>query len=94
MIDFLAGVTVMASLAVTLFFLRFWRSTRDRFFLMFAMGFFLDGLTRLFVTSFAMGGDASPSLYLVRLVAHGLILWAVIEKNLPSKRIKNDTDVK
>ena len=30
-------------------------------------------------------GEDSPLHYLIRLAAYGLILWAILEKNLPQK---------
>ena len=32
------------------------------------------------------GGEDSPLHYLTRLLAYGLILWAILEKNLPRKK--------
>lgn len=86
MTHLLAGAIAMASLIISLFFLRFWRSSRDRFFLYFALSFAIEGLHRIYaVMSFAKGED-SPTHYLIRLLAYGLIIWAILEKNLPGKR--------
>ena len=38
------GAISMASLTIALFFLRFWRNTGDRFFLWFALSFFIEGV--------------------------------------------------
>ena len=45
--DFVSGGTMVAALVIALFFLRYWRQTRDRLFLMFAGGFFTFALSRL-----------------------------------------------
>lgn len=81
----LTGAITMASLVIALFFLRFWRNTGDRFFLYFSLSFLIEGLHRLYS---ALNDDIedSPLHYLIRLLAYGLILWAILEKNLPSKR--------
>lgn len=81
----LTGAITMASLIIALFFLRFWRNTGDRFFLYFSLSFLIEGLHRLYS---ALNNDAedTPLHYLIRLLAYGLILWAILEKNLPSKR--------
>lgn len=84
--DFLAGAIVMGWGIVSLFFLRFWRNSGDRFFLYFAAAFFLEGLTRLLTSQLVTHSEASPAFYLIRLLAYGLILWAIIEKNLPPRR--------
>jgi hypothetical protein len=83
--DILTGAIAMASLVIALFFLRFWRNTSDRFFLYFALSFFIEGLHRVYSALNDNGGESSPLHYLIRLLAYGLILWAILEKNLPRK---------
>jgi hypothetical protein len=79
----LAGAASMLSLVAALFFLRFWRRTRDSFFLLFSIAFAIDALTR-FVLGWANVPDESqPYYYLPRLVMFGLIIVAVIQKNRP-----------
>ena len=56
--------------------------TRDRFFLWFALSFLIEGLNRFSLYAFAGLNDASPIYYVIRLVAYGLILWAILEKNM------------
>jgi hypothetical protein len=81
----LIGAIVMGSLVIALFFLRFWRNTRDRLFLYFALSFGIEALHRLYSAAIDTGGEDSPLHYLVRLVAYGLIIWAILEKNLPRR---------
>lgn len=80
--ELLAGGIATASLIAGLFFLRFWRTTRDRFFLFFALSFLMEGVNRFALYTFAGLNDQSPIYYLIRLVAYGFILWAIVEKNL------------
>jgi hypothetical protein len=82
--DLLTGAITMASLVITLIFLRFWRNTGDRFFLYFSLSFLIEGLHRLYSALYNNAED-SPLHYLIRLLAYGLILWAILEKNLPRK---------
>lgn len=84
--DILIGAIVMGSLVIALFFLRFWRNTGDRFFLYFSLSFGIEGVHRLYAAMANDGGEDSPLHYLVRLLAYGLILWAIMEKNLPPRR--------
>jgi hypothetical protein len=84
-IDMMIGAIALASILVGLFFLRFWRSTRDRFFLYFALSFFIEGLNRLLSGITNMLYEDAPDYYLIRLVAYGLILMAIWEKNRPRK---------
>jgi hypothetical protein len=81
----LMGAVAMASFVATLFFLRFWRQTRDSFFLLFAIAFGLDAATR-----FALGltqplDETEPLFYVARLVTFALIIAAIIHKNRPGK---------
>ncbi len=77
----LSGAIGTASLVVALFFLRFWRSTRDRFFLYFAISFALEAGGRLLMGANASYGEEAPAFYLVRLLAYLLILIAIVDKN-------------
>ncbi|WP_137174513.1 DUF5985 family protein [Massilia sp. HP4] len=86
MTHLLAGAIAMASLIIALFFLRFWRASGDRFFLYFALSFAIEGLHRVYAAMRDSGGEDSPLHYLIRLLAYGLILWAILEKNLPRKK--------
>ena len=83
MTDLLTGAICMSSLVIALFFLRFWRNSGDRFFLYFALSFFIEGLHRLYSALNDAGGEDSPMHYRIRLLAYGLILGAILEKNLP-----------
>jgi len=81
MVEMLVGAISLAAILVGLFFLRFWHETRDRFFLMFAIAFWLEGFHRLVVFQWAGTNEGSPLHYLVRLVAYGLIIVAIVDKN-------------
>ena len=75
------GATACGNWVVGLFFLKFWKQTRDRFFLLFAVAFWLLAANRV---ALAVVGGASEQLeviYLVRLVAFLLIIVAIVDKN-------------
>ena len=84
----LAGAIAMGSLVIALFFLRFWRTTNDRFFLYFALSFLIEGLHRVYSSGESAMSESSPHHYLIRLVAYLLILWAIFEKNFPRDKGK------
>lgn len=84
--NILIGAIAMASLVAALFFLRFWRSTGDRFFLYFALSFAIEALNRIFLTPLRISMDDAPEFYLVRLLSYALILYAIWDKNKPRKR--------
>jgi hypothetical protein len=77
----LLGAIVMASLAVGLFFLRFWRDTGDRFFLFFAAAFWIEGMNRMAQGLSTVSEEREPFFYLVRLFSFLLIIAAVVDKN-------------
>ncbi len=83
--NLLTGAIAMGSLVIALFFLRFWRSTRDRFFMYFALSFAIEGAHRVYSAVTYQDSEDSPLHYLIRLLAYGLILWAILEKNLPAR---------
>jgi hypothetical protein len=86
--DMLMGAIATASIVTGLFFLRFWRTTRDRFFLFFALSFFIEGVNRIAMGSIGMIGEDTPGYYLVRLIAYTLILIAILDKNRPRDKDK------
>ncbi|MDN4059267.1 DUF5985 family protein [Massilia sp. YIM B02769] len=88
MTELFTGAITMGSIVIALFFLRFWRDSGDRFFLYFALSFFIEGVHRLYSALHDAGGEDSPLHYLIRLLAYGLILWAILEKNLPKTRAR------
>lgn len=78
---FLLGVIVTSSLAAGVFFLRFWRDTRDSLFLAFGVAFLIEGLNRIAVLFLSNPSEGTPAIYLVRLVAFLIILAGIINKN-------------
>ena len=80
---FLRGAIAMANVVVGLFFIRFWRQTHDRLFLIFAAAFWLLALGRVAVTFFGHDvNEARTSLvYTIRLAAFVLIIVAIVDKN-------------
>jgi len=65
----------------TLFFLRFWQRTRDRLFLAFSVAFLLLGLNQAIVILANIPVEDRSPIYLLRLAAFGIIIWAVIQKS-------------
>jgi uncharacterized membrane protein len=82
--SFLQGMIAMCFALVGLFFLRFWRDTSDRLFLLFALSFWLQALTRAGLSLSGQSDDVATYWYLVRLAAFLLIVVAIAMKNLGS----------
>lgn len=78
---FIMGAIAMASCIVAAFFLRFWRDTGDRLFVMFAVSFLLLGLTRFGLAISHDASEGNTSWYWVRLAAFVTILIAIVDKN-------------
>ena len=79
------GAIAMANLIIGLFFLRFWKKTRDRFFLFFAVAFVLEGINRVLLGLSQGSNENEPIFYLVRLLSYVLILIAIVDKNRLNK---------
>jgi len=77
----LIGAIATCSLAISLFFLKFWRSTKDRFFLYFSLAFLVEAIHRVIFGLTCLINEDVPLFYLARLFAYGLILYAIIDKN-------------
>jgi hypothetical protein len=76
-----SGAITMGYAVAGLFFLRFWRETRDRLFLIFTGAFWLLGLQRLALAFSRDMVEEPTGLYLIRLFAFLLILGAIVDKN-------------
>ena len=77
----LSGAIAVCSLLAGLFFLRFWWNSKDRFFLYFALSFALEGLNRVALGLLTFASENNPLFYTVRVVAYGLIVLAIWQKN-------------
>ena len=80
------GAIAMGCFIAGLLFLRFWRDGRDRFFLFFALSFFVEAFSRVLLAVSPRPNEGSPWLYGIRLVAYLLIFWAIYEKNRRTAR--------
>ena len=79
-----AGAATVAYLVAGVYFLRFWRKTRDRLFLSFA--FWLLALNQTIVSLLGAADERSGYAYILRVVGVLLILFAIVRKNLSSER--------
>jgi hypothetical protein len=79
----LSGAVAMAAFVATLFFLRFWRQTRDVLFLFFALAFSVEAIIRLVRGFERVTPETEPIFYLARAVSFALIIIAIALKNRP-----------
>jgi len=79
--EFVDGAGSLASAAIALFFLRYWRSTGDRLFAMFALAFAVFAANRLALATIDDASEAETLVYAARALAFGLLLAAIVDKN-------------
>lgn len=78
---FLSGAMSLGFWGASLFFLRFWKKTGDRFFAMFSLSFLLLAVERLALAFMDQENEVRTYVYLFRLIAFVLILLAILDKN-------------
>ena len=80
--EVMRGALAVGFAVAGLFFLRFWRESRDRLFAFFAIAFFTLAVNRVWLAleseHVAGGGDRH---YWIRFVAFLMILFAILDKN-------------
>jgi hypothetical protein len=79
--DFLGGAIVMGFAVATLMFLKFWRRTREALFLAFSGSFLLLSVTQALLSLGGFVDEQRSWLYLLRLAAFLLILFALFLQN-------------
>ena len=79
----ISGALAAGYAVAALFFLRFYRDTRDRLFLYFAVAFALLTVQRVTLAWAAQTGRGTAVHYVIRLAAFLIILAAIIDKNRP-----------
>jgi hypothetical protein len=82
----LTGAVAMASFVAMLFFLRFWRQTRDSFFLLFAIAFGIDATARFVLGLIHVSDEAEPLYFVTRLITFSIIILAIVMKNRPKRQ--------
>ena len=83
---FINGAILMEFIVAAVFFLRYWRRTRDTLFLTFALAFAIMAVNRLFLDMYtergsAVDGEHRTAIYSVRLLAFGMFLLGILIKN-------------
>jgi hypothetical protein len=81
MIDFLSGAVTLSYLLAVVYFLRFWRRTSDRLFLIFAIAFALFAVNQVALFAFDVADERSNYFFILRVLGFVLILFAILDKN-------------
>lgn len=81
MIDVLSGMLVALDAVAGLFFLKFWRASRDRLFALFGAAFLILGIQRLVLAATRAVFEEQAIFYSLRLLAFVIIIVAIVDKN-------------
>lgn len=79
--DFLYGASAMGCAVCGLYFLRFWRESTDRLFLLFALAFWLLAVNYTLLGTIQFANESRVYVFGVRLLAFCLIVYGIIDKN-------------
>jgi hypothetical protein len=82
----LSGMILAGYLVASVFFLKFWRKLSDRFFLFFALAFITLAAQRALLAIAPWENEHDASIYMLRLAAFLLILFAILDKNKRARR--------
>jgi hypothetical protein len=83
--DFISGMTTLGYLLAGLFFLKFWSQSRDSLFAIFAVAFWLLAANQALLKILELPREEGSWVYLLRLAAFGLIVVAIVHKNLTGR---------
>ena len=78
---FLHGAVSMACAVAGLLFLTYWRDSRDRLFVFFAVAFWVLGINWISVAAIAPSAEQRHWFHAIRLVAFACILVGIADKN-------------
>lgn len=84
--EVISGALMVCCFVAGLFFLKFWKKTHDRLFMLFSLSFFLLSFERLLLGYLGATNEPMPMVYLIRLIAFLLIIFAIINKNKETSR--------
>jgi hypothetical protein len=80
------GALVAMSVLAALFFLRYWRTSRDRFFFWFAGAFATFGVSWGLLVCDTHASEHTSYIYAIRMLGFLQILAAILLKNQRSRR--------
>lgn len=78
---FISGAIMMGFIVIGDFFFRFWQKTKDRFFFLFAISFWILAIERIPLAFIDPQHETRYFIYFIRLSAFSLILVAIWKKN-------------
>jgi hypothetical protein len=89
LVPFLQAVAATTAWLNGLFFMRFWRESRDVLFMLFGAAFWLLALSWAALSVLSPDHETRVYIYGIRLLAFLLIIVAIIQKNRGTTRRSN-----
>lgn len=86
MMEYVSGAVTLGYLVAALFFARFWKRTRDRLFVAFAVAFVLLALNQALAQWLGAADERVGYTYLLRVLGFVLILAAIVDKNVSDRK--------
>jgi len=80
---FLWGATTFGSWVIALFFLKYWKRTRDRLFLFFSAAFWILSLNWMGLALLNPSQESRHWIFVVRVIGFACILLGILAKNWP-----------
>jgi uncharacterized protein DUF5985 len=81
LVIFIQGAVAMGCAVAAVFFLRFWRQSRDTLFFCFSAAFALLSVSYVLLGTVAFATEWRVYVFVVRLLAFCLILYGIFDKN-------------
>jgi len=79
--QFLWGMLTMTCIIAALFFLRYWRASRDRLFAFFACAFAVMAVSWAALAAASPAFEARHYIFLIRLLAFVILIGGILDKN-------------
>ena len=86
MMEYVSGAVTLGYLVAALFFARFWKRTRDRLFVAFAVAFVLLAINQALAQWLGAADERVGYTYLLRVLGFVLILAAIVDKNVSDRK--------
>lgn len=86
MIDYMSGAVTLTYCVAAMYFFTFWRRAGDRLFLTFGIAFSLLALNQIVLFVLGAADERGNYAYVLRVLAFGLILFAIVDKNVSGGR--------
>jgi hypothetical protein len=85
-VSFLNGAVAMACIVAGIAFLAYWRDSRDRLFVFFAVAFWVFAFNWALIEAIDPATEHRHWFYSLRLVAFALIALGIVDKNRSLRR--------